>query len=136
MSAAKLTIEQRRKIYCATHGHTPIRDYCFGYHHCARCGEMLGDSLGGAYRDDAAVYPSHLGKNIKGCNCAANAKKLTARDLNLVPPKFVKALKSARASKKAPRKNIRDLRTALSDDSAKAAIAALTGSTPQPRSKP
>ncbi len=43
-----LTVEQRRRIFCVKHGHSRLREFCFGYHHCARCGDLLGDSLGGA----------------------------------------------------------------------------------------
>lgn len=90
--AKTLTDEQRRRVFCVMHGHSRLRDYCFGYHHCCRCGDQLGDSLGGAYQDDTAVYVTHMhaathkpAEVARGCNCAENAKTLTAKDFKLVP---------------------------------------------------
>lgn len=82
----KLTLEQRRAIYCVKNGHSRLRTFCFGYHHCARCGQQLGDSLGGAYTAaDGTVYLSHLkGKKMDGCPCRENVKKLRRSDLALV----------------------------------------------------
>ncbi len=86
-----LTVEQRRRIFCVKHGHSRLREFCFGYHHCARCGDLLGDSLGGAYRDETAVYVGHMcrfardGTQTPGCNCPGNATKLTKKDFALVP---------------------------------------------------
>lgn len=97
MIAAKrkpLSLEQRRKIYCVKNGHSRLREYCFGYHSCARCGETLGDSLGGAYSNKTGVYISHMHTfthepeefaTIRDCPCPTNAKALTKRDLALVP---------------------------------------------------
>ncbi len=34
-------------------------DSCMGYQHCARCGELLGDSLGGCFTADISL----------GCGC-------------------------------------------------------------------
>lgn len=86
-----LSAEQQKAMVCALVGHSKIRDFCFGYHHCARCGALLGDSLGGAYQDDTAVYPTHLGQKIKGCHCAQNAKALTWRDTLYAPDPFAKS---------------------------------------------
>jgi hypothetical protein len=94
-SETKLTPEQRRRIFCVKHGHSRLRDHFFGYHYCARCGDQLGDSLGGAYRDDSGVYVHHMHvithgtdkerREIRECPCAENAKKLTKRDFVMVP---------------------------------------------------
>lgn len=35
------------KVLCAVFGHPPVVTVCFGYINCARCGELVGDSLGG-----------------------------------------------------------------------------------------
>ncbi len=65
-----LTVEQRRRIFCVKHGHSP---------------------LGGAYRDETAVYVGHMcrfardGTQTPGCNCPGNATKLTKKDFALVP---------------------------------------------------
>ncbi len=82
-----LTLEQKRSIYCVKNGHSRLRTFCFGYHYCARCGDQLGDSLGGAYQAaDETVYLSHLkGEKMSGCFCRENVKKLRRADLALVP---------------------------------------------------
>ena len=83
----KPSLETQRYIYCAKHGHSRLRDYCFGYHYCARCGDQLGDSLAGVYSDDSAVYIYHMYLYTKGksqCACPENAKLLTWRDFKLV----------------------------------------------------
>lgn len=105
MSAAKKkqTMGQKRAIYCVLNGHTPITEYCFGYHSCARCDEQLGDSLGGAYRSDSNVYVSHIGQNLDGCNCLANARALKRKDRALVPAEILKALDAALAATEATR---------------------------------
>ena len=82
---AGLSDEQQKEIVCALVGHSRIRTYCFGYHHCARCSALLGDSLGGAYKDDNAVYPLHIGQKMDGCRCNENAKSLTWRDTFKAP---------------------------------------------------
>lgn len=42
-----------KAVFCALFQHSHITDSCFGYHHCARCGTLLGDSLAGAYKADS-----------------------------------------------------------------------------------
>lgn len=90
----KLTDEQKRKIYCVKHGHSHLMDHFFGYHYCARCGEQLGDSLGGVYANPDAVYVHHMHvftydkarfEEFKGCHCPENALMLTDQDFALVP---------------------------------------------------
>lgn len=76
---------QQKEMVCVLVGHSRILEFCFGYHHCARCMALLGDSLAGSYQDNNAVYPSHLGRKIKGCNCAENAKAMTWRDTFKAP---------------------------------------------------
>lgn len=89
-----LTDEQRRRIFCVKHGHSRLRDHFMGYHHCCRCGDQLGDSWGGAYRDDTGVYIHHMHvftherakfQTLRGCKCPTNAEALTAKDFKLVP---------------------------------------------------
>ncbi len=68
------------RVFCAAFGHSNLLDHCFGYHHCARCGALLGDSLGGAYRNKDAAYVYHL---VNGCPdgvCDDNYTKLGWRD--------------------------------------------------------
>jgi hypothetical protein len=42
-----LTEEQRKSITCTLLGHSHITTGFFGYVYCARCGELVGDCLGG-----------------------------------------------------------------------------------------
>lgn len=58
---AGLDMEVQRKMVCALIGHTRLLNGCFGYHHCARCGELVGDSLGGAFSAPTQV--------VIGCKC-------------------------------------------------------------------
>ena len=38
------------KTVCAWMGHSfQVVETCFGYIHCGRCGEQIGDALGGVY---------------------------------------------------------------------------------------
>lgn len=94
MTTAKLTLDQKRSIYCIKHGHSRLRDHFFGYHYCCRCREQLGDSLAGAYRSDDGVYVHHMHvmthgtagerQRMRECPCVENAKKLTKRDFVMV----------------------------------------------------
>lgn len=87
-------VELARRIFCAAFGHSKLRDMSFGYHYCARCGAVLGDSLGGVYSDPSAVYIHHMhlwendGKGfakVRGCHCPTNAVALRFSDRFLVP---------------------------------------------------
>ena len=69
-----------KKMLCIWMGHSNVLEGCFGYMSCARCGEQLGDSLGGAYRNSRCAIVGH---NCK--TCRANYKKLTWRDKLLAP---------------------------------------------------
>jgi hypothetical protein len=71
-------IESVRKMLCLMVGHPPVVEVCFGYQNCARCGEQVGDMLGG---------PSTLaGKRVVGHDDAeCLAIKLTPTDLLLMP---------------------------------------------------
>lgn len=79
-------LAKKRRIFCATHGHSRLRDFFFGYHYCARCGDTLGDSLGSMYSDSEAVFIHHMylwtaeGKRANGCTCPENAKNLRRKD--------------------------------------------------------
>lgn len=87
-----LPIETRRKIACATHGHCGVVNVCFGYVTCARCSEHLGDTLMGAYDPSDDVLEDH------DCDaCRANARKLTRRQMILLPKKIRDQVKALRA---------------------------------------
>lgn len=64
------------KILCAVFGHPPVVTTCFGYINCARCGEQLGDSLGGV--STIGEGRMVVGHNCK--NCRAVEKKLRPID--------------------------------------------------------
>ncbi len=84
-------MEKLRAIACALFGHSRIHKYFFGYHHCIRCGALLGDSLAGAYNDKLAVYLH------EGCErCQENVKTLRWRDRVLVPLKAKARLQELR----------------------------------------
>lgn len=57
----RLSLEVRRKLECAVHGHPPIVTVCFGYLNCARCDALVGDMLGGASTAKGLVVVSHVG---------------------------------------------------------------------------
>ncbi len=78
--------KQRNKIVCSLIGHSRISTMCFGYRHCGRCEELLGDSLGSTdYNKPEAVL---IGHNCK--TCRANYKKCTWKDKLYVPDPFKK----------------------------------------------
>lgn len=64
------------KILCAVFGHPPVVTTCFGYINCARCGEQLGDSLGGGR--SVGSEQMIIGHDCEGCR--AVEKKLRPID--------------------------------------------------------
>lgn len=57
-------MNRARAVFCALWGHSyRIVTNCFGYKYCGRCGQQVGDSLGG-YWD---------GSRACDINCACNA---------------------------------------------------------------
>jgi len=80
------TLEVKKKIFCARHGHSQIQTFCFNYFYCARCGVLVGDTL-------ASTYPNATNVVIVGHNCKTcrkNYKKLTANDKKYTPNPFKK----------------------------------------------
>jgi len=45
----KNTQEEKAQKYCAKHGHAKYFFVFFGYVHCGRCSEQIGDKLGGMF---------------------------------------------------------------------------------------
>lgn len=78
--------KQRNNIICSLIGHSRISEMCFGYRHCGRCGDLLGDSLAGAdYGKPDAVLIGH------NCNkCRANYKNCTWKDKIFVKNPFTR----------------------------------------------
>ena len=74
-----------KKIFCALFGHTHIYNVFIGYHYCARCGELMGDSLAGVFFDSLCVAVDH------NCQtCFDNYAKLSWKDKFLVKYPFEK----------------------------------------------
>src|SRR5690606_34828596 len=72
-------------IVCQLIGHSNIIESCFGYIHCARCGDQIGDTLGGVYSNSKAVIVGH------NCEtCRTNYESLGWEDRFLTPDPFAK----------------------------------------------
>lgn len=75
--------QKRREITCTLLGHSHITTGCWGYVYCARCGEQIGDALGGIFYDPLEVRVGH------NCpTCRANYAKLGWESKVLVPDPF------------------------------------------------
>jgi hypothetical protein len=71
---------RKAAVACALLGHSRIVTTCFGYVSCARCGEQIGDTLGGCFDLTDCVIVGH------GCDtCRANYAKLAWQDTVLTP---------------------------------------------------
>jgi ribosomal protein S27E len=91
--------EQAKAVVCALVGHSRIVDTCMGYIHCARCGEQVGDSLGGSGSTKENVIVGHA------CpTCRENFSKCDWRDTFMTPDPFdaekVKEQEDARAERR------------------------------------
>lgn len=75
----KLTKEQKLRIYCIKHGHADYIFKCWGYIHCGRCEEQIGDQLGGVFDTSKLM---ELGHKCKMCN--AIRKKQKKFDLKII----------------------------------------------------
>ena len=75
--------DTRNNVVCSLLGHSNIQDSCFGYYNCARCGEHVGDAVGGIYDSSDVVVVGH------DCpKCRANYEKLNWRHKIFVPDPF------------------------------------------------
>lgn len=88
----KLSDGQKKQIHCVKHGHSHIVTTCFGYVHCARCDDQIGDTLGSTMNLDDYVVVGHVGKKLNGCHCTDNYRNLPSRDKKLVDPKIIRKL--------------------------------------------
>lgn len=59
VSETTLTQVQRARIYCVKHGHAHYVHTFFGYVYCGRCGEQIGDRLGGIYSLESTLVVGH-----------------------------------------------------------------------------
>lgn len=79
----KISIEQKKQITCSLIGHSRIIFNSFGYVHCARCGDQIGDLLGGYFDASKNVIVGHK------CEiCVNNEKTLTWKDRYLAKTPF------------------------------------------------
>ncbi len=79
----EITEPERNRITCALIGHSRIVTYCFGYVSCARCGDQIGDTLGGMTSLEHSVVVGHA------CDiCRANYQKLDWQDKLFVANPF------------------------------------------------
>ncbi len=73
-----MTQEQDAKIYCVKHGHADYVTVCMGYAYCGRCGDQIGDTLGGAFNLTKKVITGCWESSCQHCN--DNRKKITGFD--------------------------------------------------------
>jgi hypothetical protein len=75
--------ERIKGIVCQLIGHSRIVTRCFGYVHCARCENQIGDSLGGYWNGENAVVVGH------NCEtCRTNYEKMGWQDKLFCPDPF------------------------------------------------
>ena len=75
----------RNSVACSLLGHSKIQTGCFGYYYCSRCGELMGDAIGGFYPMNDIVIVGH------NCpTCRDNYEKLNWRDKLFTPHPFSK----------------------------------------------
>ena len=79
----ELAVPERNRVTCALIGHSRIVTMCLGYVSCARCGDQIGDTIGGT---------TDLGENVvagHNCDtCRENYTKLTWADKLFVADPF------------------------------------------------
>lgn len=76
-------MKKLKKIFCVFWGHSKIIDTFLGYVYCARCGEQIGDCLGGYFNGDGYAIVGH------GCpQCKEAYSKMGWRDKFLAPNPF------------------------------------------------
>lgn len=74
-----LTKKQEAQIYCVKHGHANYFWSFFGYAHCGRCGEQIGDNLAGIFDGKGKVLVGH------DCDeCTLAISKLSQLDLGIL----------------------------------------------------
>lgn len=71
----KLNHIQQARIYCIKHGHAKYIFKCWGYIHCGRCSDQIGDQLGSIFDTRNLAVIGH-----KCSKCIAIYKKLKPFD--------------------------------------------------------
>ena len=75
--------DTKKNVVCALIGHSSIVTMFFGYVYCGRCGDQIGDSLGGSFNSEHHVFVGH---NCK--TCISNYGAMNWKDKYLCPDPF------------------------------------------------
>lgn len=75
----RLKLQQKAQIYCVKHGHADYVWTFFGYVHCGRCGEQIGDQLAGVFDTANMILVGHKCKT-----CHKLKKKLSSLDKKIL----------------------------------------------------
>lgn len=77
------TREEKALLFCHRNGHSRIVESDWGYIYCCRCGQQIGDLLGGGFRVTDEYMVGHDDRE-----CLDNWLNLTKEDKHLVPRKY------------------------------------------------
>ena len=75
----RLKLQQKAQIYCVKHGHADYVWMFFGYVHCGRCGEQIGDRLASVFDTTNKILIGHKCKT-----CHKLEKKLSLLDKKIL----------------------------------------------------
>ena len=76
---SKLDQKQKAQIYCVKHNHGGYVWTFFGYVHCGRCGQQIGDTLAGVFDTTNMLLVGHKCKK-----CSKLKKKLSSLDKKIL----------------------------------------------------
>ena len=79
MKTKQITLEQQAQIYCIKNGHANYVWKFFGYVHCGRCGQQIGDQLGSIFDTTELIVVNH-----KCSICSKLKKKLSSLDKKIL----------------------------------------------------
>ena len=79
MNTKTITKKQKAQIYCIKNGHANFVSLFFGYVHCGRCGEQIGDQLGSVFDTTEMIVIGH-----KCSKCSKLKKQLTDLDKKIL----------------------------------------------------
>lgn len=82
MVEKQLTKVQEAEIYCVKNGHADYIYKCWGYVHCGRCGQQIGDTLGGVFPCDKIIEVACDASPCKHCDPIY--KKLSKMDKKIL----------------------------------------------------
>lgn len=75
----QVTQKQEASIYCIKHGHADYIWTFFGYVHCGRCGDQIGDTLAGVFDTKKMIVVGHKCKM-----CSSLKRKLNKLDKEIL----------------------------------------------------